>query len=141
MHFVELKICEKVGKILIEASREHKGNDYELAKAWMYSDVFAEMIQGNEEYVSQARTFVSRKFLNEAELTTKDNAGESYIEENALYWFGYLITYWCLDEEIMPTEIVKRYSVDSILNKYDALHTVSIRMAIDKIQERKQWKI
>lgn len=133
MQFVELKLCEKVGKILIEAKKLHKGSDYALVLAWLDSEVFAEIIKGNEVYCSQARTYVARCFINEADIA--DDGEDIQIDDDVLFWFGYLVTYWCFEKDSLPDSIARQYDIASILNGYEMLHSISVKMAMDKIME------
>lgn len=133
MHFVELKICEKVGKILIDAKKLADTDDYALVLAWLNSDIFAEIIKGNEIYCSQARSYVARCFINEASI---ENTSEHIsINDDVLFWFGYLITFWCFEQDILPYGISQKYDIKRILNGYDALHSLSAKMAINIIEE------
>ncbi len=133
MQFVELKLCEKAGKILAEAKKLHKGSDYALVLAWLNSEVFSEIIKGNEVYCSQARTYVARCFMRENDIA--DDGEDLQIDGDVLFWFGYLAAYWCFEKGSLPDAISRQYDIRSILNGYEALHSVSVKMAIDKIME------
>lgn len=131
MPFVELKLCEKVGKILIEAKKLYKGNDLMLVVAWMNSNVFSEIIAGNEIYCSQAKTYVARCFMEKNKIAGDSEKIE--LDDDVLYWFGYLVTYWCFSQGIVPSDISRHYDIESILNAYEMLHTLSVKTAIEKI--------
>ena len=60
--------------------------------------------------------------------------GEKIIDD-ALYWLGYVITYWCFAEELLPKEIGAKYNIKEILYAYEPLHTVEVSTAIDMIKE------
>lgn len=45
------------------------------------------------------------------------------------------MAYWFFIEQISGTDILKMYDVDRILDSYDALHTVSVKLAIEEIEE------
>lgn len=133
MPFVELKLCEKVGKILIEAKKIYRGNDFILIAAWLSSNVFSEMISGNEVYCSQAKTYVARCFMEE--IAFCDDTENVEIDDDVLYWFGYIVSYWCFSEEIEPCCIAQNYDLKSILDAYEMLHSLSVKTAIEKIKE------
>ena len=62
MDFIELNLCDKVGKILIEAKKLYTGSSFCMFLKWMASDIFNEIIIGNSIYCSQAKTYVARCF-------------------------------------------------------------------------------
>ena len=105
----------------------------ELLIAWMNSDVFYQIIDGNEVYCSQAKTYVARCFIEEIQTCRKADSIE--IDDDILYWFGYLVTYWCFSQSIKPGDISRKYDIKSIVNAYEMLHTLSVKTAIDKIME------
>lgn len=134
MPFVELKLCEKIGKILIEAKKLYQGEALLLLTAWLKSAVFSEMIAGNEVYCSQAKTYVARCFVKE-EFDMFPQSEEVGIDDDVLYWFGYLVSYWCFAYQVEPEHIAENYDIEKIVNAYEALHSVSIKTAIKKIVE------
>jgi hypothetical protein len=131
--FVELKLCEKTGKILIEAKKLYKCNDFNLVIAWLNSNIFLEIISGNEVYCSQAKTYVARCFIEETIIG--DSAEKVEIADDVLFWFGYLVCYWCFSKDIVPKVIAQIYDIRKILDAYDVLHSLCIRAAIEKIME------
>jgi hypothetical protein len=60
---------------------------------------------------------------------------ELEIDDEILYWFGYLISYWCFSEDISPCFILHAYDLKSILDAYETLHSLSVGTAIEKIME------
>jgi hypothetical protein len=133
MPFVELKLCEKTGKILIEAKKLYKGPALSMVDQWLKSEVFSEIIVGNEVYCSQARTYVARCFIEETRGCGATGTVE--IADDILYWFGYVVCYWCFQSEISPSSIAQNYDLSSILNAYEMLHSLSVKTAIEKIRE------
>lgn len=134
MPFVELKLCEKIGKILIEAKKMYHGEALTLLIAWLKSDVFSEIIAGNEVYCSQAKTYVARCFVEEKfGMLSQTEAVE--IDDDVLYWFGYLVSYWCFAYQVEPEHIAENYDIEKIVNAYEVLHSVSVKTAIRKITE------
>ncbi|MCM1127363.1 MAG: hypothetical protein NC429_12945 [Lachnospiraceae bacterium] len=134
MPFVELKLCEKIGKILIEAKKLYHGETLTLLTAWLRSYVFSEMILGNEVFCSQAKTYVARCFVEEKfGILSQTEAAE--IDNDVLYWFGYLVSYWCFAYQLEPGNIAENYDIEKIVNAYEALHSVSVKTAIRIITE------
>lgn len=88
----------------------------ELLIAWMNSDVFYQIIDGNEVYCSQAKTYVARCFIEEMQTCRKADSIE--IDDDILYWFGYLVTYWCFSQSIKPGDISRKYDIKSIVRVY-----------------------
>ena len=134
MPFVELTLCKKIGKILIEANKLYHGDALTLLTAWLRSDIFSEIIAGNEVYCSQAKTYVARCFAEEKfDMLPQTEAAE--IDDDVLYWFGYLVGYWCFSYQVEPKHIAENYDIEKIVNAYEVLHSVSIKTAISKITE------
>lgn len=134
MPFVELKLCEKVGKILIEANKLYQGEALRLLTAWLESVIFSEIIAGNEVYCSQARTYVARCFVKEKFDMPSQTEGVG-IDDDVLYWFGYLVSYWCFAFQVEPKHIAENFNIEKIVNAYEALHSISVKAAIEKITE------
>ena len=133
MDFIELNLCDKVGKILIEAKKLYTGSSFCMFLKWMASDIFNEIIIGNSIYCSQAKTYVARCFI--MEVGSSDDTNLPSINDDALHWIGYLMTYWCFSFKLTPSYLLEHYDIASIVNAYPTLHTLSIKMAISKIQE------
>lgn len=60
--------------------------------------------------------------------------GDQY-DKDAAFWFGYLITYWCYMYHITGSEILQKYDVKKIADDYELLHTLSVKIAIEKNYE------
>ena len=69
------------------------------------------------------------------EVGSSDDTDLPSINDDALHWIGYLMTYWCFYFKITPSYLLEHYDIASIANAYPTLHTLSIKMAISKIQE------
>lgn len=135
MDFSKLKLAEKIGKILEYAVVERKYNRYELIHKWLASNTYDETINFFVHLCSQAKTYILAAFEREYEnnLPQIDEESPSYGED--LYWFGYTISYWFFLENIDGPTILKHYDVDRILDSYEALHTQSVKRAIEEIKE------
>ena len=64
MHFVELKLCEKVGNVLEECNNVYQ-DSLQLLLIWMDSETFERIIDGDVALCSQAKSYIVRVFINE----------------------------------------------------------------------------
>ena len=53
---------------------------------------------------------------------------------DAMYWFGYITMYFSLSFAKSPLEIYEEYDIEKIIESYDTLHTLSSKVAVDKIK-------
>jgi|GEM_PF-4365962 len=60
---------------------------------------------------------------------------EPYINDDIMYWGGYLFSCWIFIDDIKGKDIVNNYDIQKILLCYDTLHTVSVKVAIDMIKK------
>ncbi len=134
MHFVELRICEKVGKVLEECNRICP-DSLQLLLIWMDSETFERILDGDVALCSQAKSYIARSFMNENRSRLGDVPPVEAMPDEALFWLGYLITYWCLEYQEMPKNILRRYDMESIAYSYETLHSLSIKSAIEKMKE------
>lgn len=95
MHFVELKLCEKVGNVLEECNNMYQ-DSLQLLLIWMDSEIFERIIDGDVALCSQAKSYIVRAFVNEnksrLELmqSKKGNAKRSHV----LDWlFDYVLVF------------------------------------------------
>lgn len=135
MYFSELKLAEKIGKVLYIAVTENKYNRYELIHKWLASDTYDETVNFYVHLCSQAKTYILAAFEIEFENDLPSIDEESPLYGEDLYWFGYVMAYWFFIEQISGTDILKMYDVDRILDSYGALHAVSVKRAIEEIKE------
>lgn len=134
MHFVELKLCEKVGAVLEECNNMYQ-DSLQLLLVWMDSEIFERIIDGDVALCSQAKSYIVRTFMNENKSRLELMQSKKAMPKEAMFWLGYLITYWCFEYQEMPREILKRYDIESIVYSYEVLHSLSVKSAIEKIKE------
>ncbi|MFI3213083.1 MAG: hypothetical protein R3Y24_07050 [Eubacteriales bacterium] len=135
MHFVEMKICEKVGKIIVECQKNYQKDDLLLVRTWLLSDTYAKILDEDVVLCSQAVTYIAKVFMEENKNRMIENIKPQVISSEILYWFGYLITYWCIEYNELPKNIAYSYNISSILESYEVLHSLSIKTEISKIKE------
>lgn len=134
MRFIELKLCEKVGNILAECNKEYT-NSIVLCRHWLTSEVFAQIIAGDPVMCSQAKSYIAKCFLEENKNVQNEQGNTMRVQNELLYWIGYVFAYWCLEYGENPRNIQKNYGIEQMLLSYATLHTLSIKTAIEKIKE------
>lgn len=135
MDFDELKLTEKIGKILAYAVSEKKYNRYELIKKWLASDTYEETVNFTVYLCSQAKTYILAAFEKECGNDLPSIDEDSPLYEDDLFWFGYVMAYWFFLDGTTGRDILEKIDVCKVLDEYDILHTISVKHAIDKIKE------
>lgn len=136
MDFIELKLIEKLAKVLQNAYENNNCDRYTLIEKWLSSDTFANAIAFDVSLVSQARSYILRTFESEIEIeqfVSGEEDKEFYTD--AVFWFGYITAYWCLMDEISGVDILKEYNINKILDEFDVLHTLKVKTAISMMKE------
>lgn len=129
-NLVELMIAEKIGNVLRSVTGQ--GFDvYDVCTKWLSSSTFSSII--DDDFSIYSRTPDTIKDLFVGELSTFAS-GNQY-DKDAAFWFGYLVTYWCYMYHITGDEILKIYDIEKIVDDYELLHTLSTKIAIEKIME------
>lgn len=134
MHFVELKLCEKVGNVLEECNSICQCS-MQLILTWMESEIFERVIDGDVALCSQAKSYIARSFMNENKNRLEAISSAIVFRNEILYWIGYVITYWCFEYEERPRDILRQYDMESVVQSYEVLHSLSVKTAIEKIKE------
>lgn len=115
--------------------RDKKYNRYQFARKWCESNICKAVADFDETLCSQAKSYILRMFEAECNGNLPDIDNDSYWYQEDMYWLGYLITYWSFFDGTSGLDIARKYDICKILDEYDALHTLSLKSAIDKIQE------
>lgn len=134
MHFVELKICEKVGNVLEECNSIYRGSMH-LLYVFMDSETYERIIDGDVALYSQAKSYIARCFMKENKKRLEEEHEELVFNNEVLFWIGYLITYWCLEFGEKPRKLLQQYDIKQIVESYEVLHSLSVKTAIEKIKE------
>lgn len=135
MEFIELKLAEKIGKVLAYGVKERKYQRYELIQKWCSSDTYQLLLEFDVSLCSQAMTYILRVFEEEYKDKLPAIDDESPLYEDDLFWFGYLIAYWYFMDGTTGKDILQKYDICKVLDEFEILHTLSIRSAIDQIME------
>ena len=134
MHFVEVKICEKIGNVLAECNNVYQ-DSLQLLRIWLNSETFERVIDGDVALCSQAKSYIIREFTDENKSQLESIQSGKVLSNDTLFWMGYLITYWCIEYLENPKNILKIYDIENIMYSYDVLHSLSIKSTIEKIKE------
>ena len=133
--FFDLKLSEKIG-LVFEIAVVEKGYDpYDFAVKWCVSETCENVFDWDETLVSQSRYYILQIFEKEYENDLPQKNEKGYLYADNMFWFGYIITYWHFLEGISGKEIVENFNVCKIIDEYDVLHTVSVKLAIELIKE------
>ena len=139
MDFFELKLTEKVAKVLEQLLLTRKYNRYELVERWLASKTYDLTIHFDVGLASQARTHIMRTFEKELgnNLPRVDEASEEQLKYYAetVYWMGYVTAYWFFMDGTTGTDILNTIDIRKTVNEVDVLHTLSVKTAIRKIKE------
>ena len=135
--FIEHALIEKAADVLAYGARERKCNIYQLAAAWLASETYDSLINFDVRLCSQSAYYIFNKFENELKtydvsIIVDENSPEY---EDDIFWFGYLVAYWHMLENITGQEIFEKYDIVDIIHAYDPYHMLSILQAIERIKE------
>lgn len=135
LDFFELKLSEKIGRMLSYAVTVKKYNRYELVEKWLGSETYMQTVLFDISLASQAKTYILNAFEQElaGDLPRKDDESPAYADD--VFWFGYLMAYWYFSDGTAGKEILQEINVRKVLDEYQPLHTLSVKAAIAKIKE------
>jgi hypothetical protein len=134
LDFEEKALCRKVAGVL-ELSAKKGYEPFTFAKLWLASKTAQNLYEWDFKDVAQSKQYL----LHSVEL--EYNLEKSEIQENAdyvadvMYWGGYIFMYFSLENKITPQNMLDNYDIVRILQCYDTLHTVSSKVAVEKIDE------
>ncbi len=81
--------------------------------------------------IYQSKNYLFNSFKQELNVPVHE---DYEMDQNAMYWIGYLLTYWMFMDDIDGEEIIEQYALKTILEQYDVLHTMSVKAAIKTIK-------
>ena len=131
---LELALCDTQGK-LFDLSARRGYNSEAFVKAYMNSSVAADM-DLEFHHVQWAGKEYDLSRLEE-ECSDKLTTGGTILNEDTLYWSGYLYRYWNLYSKESSRAIYKQapYKIMSVV--YLMYHTMSPELAIERLKEDK----
>ncbi len=128
----EKVVCNIVGKMFAFASEKLSCYEISFCKAWLTSRPCERIAEMDETLIGQSKVYLFNDFIKELNIPFY----EGYkINQDVMYWAGYIFTYWMFATGITGKEIAERYDIKSILQQYDVLHTQSTKHAIETIQK------
>ncbi len=125
--FADKILCRKVGKIF-------ENSDYNIImfpEYWLKSDINKSILNYEASMISQSPLYILHCF-DELYSSTIPKTLED-LDKDSLFWFGYILTYIQLYNNISGDILWKKYDVIEALKHYDVLHTVSCKVASDMI--------
>lgn len=129
-NLVELMIAEKIGNVLRSVTEQ--GFDvYDVCAKWLSSTTFSSIMDDDFSIYSRTPKTIQDLLVNEF---SSFAFGDQY-DKDAAFWFGYLVTYWCYMYHTTGSEILQKYDVVKIVDDYELLHTLSVKIAIERITE------
>jgi len=131
---LELALCDTQGK-LFELSAQRGYNSEAFIKAYMNSSVAADMDLEFHHVQWAGKEYVLSRL--EEECGGKLITGGTILDEDTLYWIGYLYRYWNLYNQESSRTIYKQapYKIMSVV--YLMYHTMSPELAIERLKESK----
>lgn len=125
-------LCNKIGKMFEIAASELHCYELSFCKAWLCSDLIKEIIGLEEALLYQSKNYLFNSFKQELSIPVHK---DYEMDQDAMYWIGYLLTYWMFMDGLDGEYIIKKYDLKTILEQYDVLHTMSIKAAIKTIKK------
>lgn len=131
---LELALCDTQGK-LFELSARRGYNSEAFVKAYMNSSVAADMDLEFHHVQWAGKEYVLARL--EEECSDKLTTGGTILDEDTLYWIGYLYRYWNLYNQESSRAIYRQapYKIMSVV--YLMYHTMSPELAIERLKESK----
>ena len=84
-------------------------NRYQFILKWCSSETFQSILDFDETLCSQAKSYILRMFEKEYEDNLPDIDSDSPVYDDDMYWIGYLLTYWCFEENVSGKDIIEQY--------------------------------
>ena len=132
MDLTQKLLCNKIGKMFEHATSKLHCYELSFCKEWLHSDLLKEILVLEETLIYQSKNYLFNSFQKELNVPLHENYE---MDKDAMYWIGYLLTYWMFMDDIDGSTIVKKYDLKAILEQYDVLHTMSVKAAIKTIKK------
>ncbi len=120
LSFDEKNMCRKIGSVF-ELAAQAGCFPPEAVKKWCLSQTAQGIYELNESLICQSKLYIFHDFQREGlpcNITTD-------IEEDLMYWAGYIITYASFALRLSPKQLFSAYDLVSFIGSYDVLHTLS----------------
>ena len=131
---LELALCDTQGK-LFELSARRGYNSEAFVKAYMNSTVAADMDLEFHHVQWAGKEYILARL--EEENGDKLTTGGTILDEDTLYWIGYLYRYWNLYNRESSCAIYRQAPYKTMSVVYLMYHTMSPELAIERLKEDK----
>lgn len=137
MLFFELKLSEKVGKVLERAAQKIHADPRELLRTWWDTKLAGDVLAFDAATAAQSAAYILELFEEEldAKHITLKGAQKAWNTGDLLYWAGYVTTYMALYKDI-PAERLNQYDLGWLCDNYEVLHTLGVKQVIEELEER-----
>ncbi len=129
---LQLTLCDTQGQ-LFELAAEKGYSSEAFLKAFMTSSVAADMDKEFHHLQWAGKAYILSRMEDELDSELKTD-GTVYDKE-ALYWIGYIYRYWNFYTGESSREIYKQAPAKTMNVVYLMYHTMSPKMAIDRLKE------
>lgn len=132
---LELALCDTQGK-LFELSAKRGYASEAFVKAYMTSET-AEAMDMEFNHVQWAgKEYIMSQF--EEECSNKIHKDGPILDNETLYWMGYIYRYWNLYSKESSKAIYKQAPYKTMKVVYLMYHTMSPELAIERLKESKR---
>lgn len=127
---IELTLCDMQGKLFEMSAEEGYGSE-SFIKSFMISDTAADLDKPFNHMQWAGEGYILSR-LQEEDAPSKN--GVIYDSET-LYWIGYIYRYWHFYQKEPSKDIYKQAPAELMRAMYLMYHTMSPKMAIDRLKE------
>lgn len=131
MNELELKLCDIQGR-LFELSAEKQYNSAAFVKAFMTSATAKALDSKYNRMQWAGEEYLLEEVISSAGNVTAD--GE-VLDEDMLYWMGYIYRYWHYYTGEDSAKIYKQAPVEMMKRNYMLFHTMAPELAIEDLKE------
>lgn len=131
--FTEKAVCRKIGKTFELAAKEGF-HPVEFSIFWLKSDVCKRLAALDFNDIAQSALYQLNSIKMELGLAEQVLPACESDYNDIMFWAGYLFMYWIYQDEIEGSQIAEAYDVEGILARFETLHTLSCKTAIEEIK-------
>lgn len=132
LNLTNLNLCRVVAKIFAHAAKNLSCYEVSFCEAYLLSQTCKDIQQLEETIFCQSYLYHYNNLVKQISIPMYPKYN---MNEDAMYWMGYILTYWMFLTGISAKEIIDFYDLTAILEQYDVLHTMSNKVAIDIIKK------
>lgn len=131
--FTEKAVCRKIGKTFELAAKEGF-HPVEFSMFWLQSDACKRLAALDFNDIAQSALYQLNSIKMELGAAKQVLPACESDYSDIMFWAGYLFMYWIYQDEIEGAKIAEAYDVEGILARFDTLHTLSCKTAIEEIK-------